>query len=184
MRKFSLLFAILSVCLISTSFADNGSGTVDTLTLGQVLDYTENSALLHNDQDVGYGFKGTYTLTVTNTGTEAWGDFHFEISNGFGGNANSVLFTDLALGGINPTSSQSGLTWLVDNPVGDLSSIDLFFYSDPVGAGETATFVVYTDNTAEELSWFGMCVYPTPVPEPATLSLLGLGALTLLRRKK
>lgn len=178
MNKLLLFMACVSVCLFSTVQAHNGVATIDDLELGQSFN------LVHDDVDEGDGFKGTFTLTVTNTGTEAWGDFHFEIINGFGGDAWSVLFTDFSMGGLNPTSSQSGLSWVINNPFEELSTLDLYFYGDPVNPGDTATFTVYTDNTAQELSWFGMSVYPTPVPEPATLSILALGGLALLRRKR
>lgn len=190
MRKIGLLVALLSVCLVSTSFAHDGSGTIDSLTLGQVLDYTTEPALGHNDIDEGYGFKGTYTLTVTNTGTEAWGDFHFEIIYGLDGDPANVLFLDSGMTawdgsgpGQDPTSSQTLDSWTINNPAGGLSSIDLYFDNDPVLPGQTAEFIVYTDNTQDNLSFFGMAVWPTPVPEPTTMALLGLGGL-LLRRKK
>jgi hypothetical protein len=190
MRKIGFLVALLSVCLVSTSFADNGSGTIDSLALGEVLDWTAEPDLGHDDVDAGYGFKGTYTLTVTNTGTEAWGDFHFEIIYGLGGDPANVLFLDSSMTawddsgpGQDPLSSQTLDGWGITNPVDGLSTMDLYFYGDPILPTETAEFIVYTDNTEENLSFFGMAVWPTPVPEPATMVLLGLGGL-LLRRKK
>jgi hypothetical protein len=45
-------------------------------------------------------------------------------------------------------------------------------------------FRVYTDNTKDRVSFFGLILYPTPVPEPATLALLGLGGVALLLRKR
>ena len=57
-------------------------------------------------------------------------------------------------------------------------SIDLFFYDDPVYPGETAMFSVYTNN-ADQLSFFGVQFYPTPVPEPTTLALTAAGLIAL-----
>jgi hypothetical protein len=47
--------------------------------------------------------------------------------------------------------------------------------------GDTATFTVYTSNP-DHLSFFGVMLYPTPVPEPVTMLSLALGALLLRRR--
>jgi hypothetical protein len=191
MKKLVLLTAVMSMVLSGISFADNGSGIITDLGLGEVLDYTTESGLGHNDVDDGYGFKGTFTLTVTNTGTEDWGDFHFEIIYGVGGDPANVLFLDSSMSawdnsgiGQDPSSSSQTLdNWKITNPVDGLSTMDLYFYNDPILAGETASFVVYTDNTEDNLSFFGMAVYPTPVPEPATMSLIVLGGLLLRRRK-
>ncbi len=122
---------------------------------------------------------GWVNVEVTNTGTEPWGDFHFEIFDPNG--TQDISNVDWVVEPPNePTSSQSPLTWAVDNDaIG--ATIDLFFYSDPVGQGETATFSVYNVNP-DELSFFGVAFYPTPVPEPAALALVSLGFLFLRRR--
>jgi len=130
-------------------------------------------------------FKGLFTLTVYNSGLEPWGDFHFGIWDPMGGqNIANVSFLDAMTvpPGPNPTSSQAPLSWLIDN-VAVGAKIDLYFYGDPVMPGETATFTVYTDNP-DHLSFFGVCFYPTPVPEPASIMLLGLGSLFLCRRRR
>jgi hypothetical protein len=114
----------------------------------------------HEDFDP---FKGPFTVTVTNTGSAPWGDFHFGIFDPMGGqDISNVDFLDASMGGVDPTSSQAGLTWVINNVVVG-ATIDLYFCSDPVMPGETATFVVYTANP-DHLSFFGVLFYPTPVP--------------------
>jgi len=126
-------------------------------------------------------FKGSVNLDVTNTGLEPWGDFHFGIYDPIGGqDISNIHFLDSSMGGMDPTSSQSPLTWVIDNVVVG-ATIDLYFYSDPVLPGETATFSVFTDNP-DHVSFFGVMFYPTPVPEPASALLLGVLALAARRR--
>ena len=139
-------------------------------------DYTPQTGT-HEDADP---FKGWLDLTVTNNMSEPWGDFHFEITD-VGWDVSAVDF--LVDPPWEPTSSQSPLSWVVDNEAYG-ATLDLFYYSDPVLPGETATFSVYTDNTTEEVPFFGWCIYPTPVPEPASLSLLVLGGLLVARRRR
>ena len=153
--------------------ADDGDLTLD-LELGLSYDWE------HEDF---HPFKGFANVTVTNTGDQPWGDFHFGFYDPLvGQDISNLAFLDASGGGVDPTSSQSGLTWSIDNDVVG-ATLDLFFYSDPVLPGEVATFTVYTDNTADMLPWFGMQIYPTPVPEPVTIALLGLGGV-LLRKKR
>jgi hypothetical protein len=134
----------------------------------------------HEDQDVGYGYKGTATITVKNTGTIAWGDFHFEIYQVLGFDP----VVDVAFDVSDPNEPTiSGHTfdvpgWDVDNAVVG-ATLDLFFYGDPVAVNETVTISVYTDNTVNTADVFGLLFYPTPVPEPGTLLLFGMGALGL-----
>ena len=133
----------------------------------------------HDDQDP---WKGWLNLTVTNDGDEAWGDFHFEIYQVPGqGAVDNVDF--IVSSPYEPTSSQSGLTWSVNNSVVG-ATLDLYFYSDPVLPDDTATFTVYTDNTTDKVR-FGVFFYPTAVPVPSAMLLLGSGLVGLLgiRRK-
>lgn len=145
----------------------------------------------HEDgSDATGNFKGFLYFTATNTGNEAWGDFHlsiFESRSGY--DVANVFFTDSSSTipgpGEDPTWSRSNddLTWeIVDGG----HSLDLFFYSNPVDPGEQVTFSVYTDNTIDTVSFFGLAAYPTPVPVPAAVWLLGSGLLSLmgLHRKK
>ncbi|MBM4104675.1 MAG: PEP-CTERM sorting domain-containing protein [Planctomycetes bacterium] len=174
MKKF-VFAALILLGVAGVSQADDASIAYPVMTLSDVFYWDHNP-----DLDP---FKGFATVTVTNTGTDPWGDFHFQIYNGWGGNATSVLFKDASLGGQDPTSTQAGLTWLIGTTVGGYSKLDLYFYNNPVNPGNTASFTVYTDNTSQKLSWFGMMIYPTPVPEPATMLLMGLGGVVFFRRK-
>lgn len=145
------------------------------------FDGFDPQAFEHPDADP---FKGWLNVTVMNTGTVPWGDFHFMFYDPLGTqDISSLGFLDASMGGYDPTSSQSPLSWLIDN-VSVPATMDLSYYSDPVMVGDTATFSVYTDNTSAHLPIFGMILYPTPIPEPASLLLLGLGALAIRRTRR
>ncbi len=96
---------------------------------------------------------GWVNVTVTNNGSEPWGDFHFEIYDPYGGQ--DISLVDWVVDSpYEPQSSQSPLTWDVDNAtIG--ATIDLFFYTDPVYPGDTATFSVYNVNP-DQVSFFGV----------------------------
>lgn len=139
----------------------------------------ETGSADHEDEDP---WAGWVNVEVTNTGTEAWGDFHFEIYETSGGSVENVHWLETS--GFLPNSSQSGLTWGIDNDtVGAM--IDLFFYGDPVAPQETATFSVYNENP-DQLSFFGTSFHPTPVPLPgaALLYISGCGLFGWVAGKK
>jgi len=129
-----------------------------------------SKTFVHEDEDE---WKGYVFITLMNTGTEAWGDLHLEIVDvGYDiTNVNWVVAPPYQ-----PISSQSPLSWVVDNNAYG-AKLDLFFYDDPVLPNELATFVVRTDNTTDKVPFFGILVYPTPVPEPGALLIVGLGGL-------
>jgi hypothetical protein len=131
-------------------------------------------------------FKGVLDLTVTNTGTQAWGDFHFEIYEILGfGSVENVDFVTEIIGpdDYRPRMDGGLVAFVVDNVVVG-ATLDLYFYDDPVLPTETVNFRVYTDNTMDRVGFFGVRLYPTPVPEPGTLAIFGLGALALFLRKR
>ncbi len=183
LSHFMICSLAVSVSLFSagsSSFADDGAwGDITPLEISWIGD----SALLDLQHEDADPFKGSATLTVTNTGDQPWGDFHFGFYDPIGGqDISGLAFLDASMEGIDPSSTQSPMTWVIDNVVVG-ATMDLYFYSDPVQPGETATFSVYTANTGH-LPWFGLQVYPTPVPEPATMGLVCVGAIALLIKRR
>jgi hypothetical protein len=135
----------------------------------------------HNDADP---FKGWATLTVRNVCGEDWGDFHLKLRSFYGGDVNFVDTPphqpQLWLKTGPSWQLYENLTWTITNG-GD--EMNLLFYDNPIGHGETAKIKVYTDNTKHHWSSFKIYAYPTPVPEPVTITLLALGGLALLRKR-
>jgi hypothetical protein len=162
---------------INMEFTDTGVAVTQT----QVHDET-----LNNPDQI---FKGWAIFTLKNTSsTRSWGDMHFAITNA-GDPLNDVSGVDWV------TTSPFAPTYVVGGvarPIGSIvvnntvpqATLDLYFYANPLAPGQTATFSVYTDNTSTMDPWFGLSVYPTPVPEPATLAMLGIGGLLFARKRK
>jgi hypothetical protein len=137
----------------------------------------------HEDEDP---FKGVVDVTVTNTGTIAWADFHFEIYQIPGWpTVEDVHFITEIVGpdDYRPLKDDALVNFVVDNDVVG-ARLDLYFAGDLVLPTETVNFKVYTDNTTDNVPIFGLIIYPTPIPEPATMALVGLGALALLVWRK
>ncbi|MGC9453598.1 MAG: PEP-CTERM sorting domain-containing protein [Phycisphaerae bacterium] len=150
--------------------------------LGTVyFDGTGEGVAITFDHEDGDPWKGWVFVNATNTSDVAWGDFHFEI-------------VDIGQGDV------SNVDWVVDSPYQPVTSmaldsapvvdnvvvgatLDFEFYGDPVNPGNSASFQVYTDNTTDQVN-FGVMFYPTPVPEPATLSVLALGGLAVALRRR
>ncbi|MBN1764937.1 MAG: PEP-CTERM sorting domain-containing protein [Sedimentisphaerales bacterium] len=153
--------------LLQVSFDDTGEGVKYDVS--------------HEDADP---FKGWVNVEATNNGSVPWGDFHFQIFQ-VSDPIDDVDFMEDPC--FLPMSSQTfdGTGWVINNdPLIGGATIDLYFINDPVPVGGTASFQVYTDNTFNTADIFGVSFYPTPIPEPITFTLLGLGGFGLIRRKK
>jgi hypothetical protein len=186
MMKHVLRVCVLSVFLVSMSAmvapvsAHDGSISLTFDDTGAVIAQTNIHYEPDNTDPLQH--KGWAVVTVTNTGNAAWGDMHFQV---VGMNVSSV---DWMSGGLlDPTyklnSVPKPMTFVIDN-VNPQATLDMYFYANPVLPGQTATFSAYTDNTSQMLPFFGLMVYPTPVPEPATLAMLGLGGLMFFRKRR
>ena len=184
MRKIGFLVALLCVGLFSTAQAHLqviGSDTTPIEFTGYGISAQETGT--HDDESDP--FKGSLMIYAMNTGSFAWTDFHIKITDPYSKGIENVFIVDgfdTDFGNIDPTSSQSGLTWNITAPTAtEGAMIDLYF-TDTVEYGELAWFKIYTNNTIDKAD-FGVCFYPT-VPEPATLAMFGLGTLVLLRKKR
>ena len=172
------LCAVLCALFISplTALADNadiGSGGAPV----ELSDFSNSGPYNHVDADPWKGYLFVY---VKNTGAEPWGDFHFEVYDYASVGVENV---DFVVGTpYEPTSTQTGLSWVVNNTVVG-ATLDLYFYSDPVLPGESANFIVYTDNTTDMVN-FAVIIAPSEVPEPATIAVLAIGGLLLAIRRK
>jgi len=177
----SRLFAALGALVILSSFACPALAH-DAYIAASFSGYGIGASQTFEHDDIE-PFKGWMDLTVTNTTEdEWWTDFHLMITSVAGSDVSMTDFIDYAP--YQPTSSQALDSWVIDNSVTG-ATMDICYYNDPVGPGETAWFKVYTDNTAKKVR-FGLCVYPT-VPEPSSIfalsGLLGVAGMAWKRRK-
>ena len=125
--------------------------------------------------------EGWVDMTLINSSGLAWGDVHFEIGSLLGSDVSNVDIVD-----VDPfelTTSQSPFTYVIDNLPATGSTLDYYFYSDPVLPGDSVDFAFYIDNTTDKVN-FTLTVWPTVVPEPATIGLMALGGLALLRKRR
>jgi len=183
----ALLCCFTLFFLTSNVFADDGSWGDPNAPLD--IDWVGDSETLDLDHEDGDDWKGWATVWVANICGEDWGDFHFQIKSIFGSNIENVSFREdyapqMWIRTAPFTWEQvQDIGWEVDNDtVG--ATLDMEFYDNPIEAGDWAMFKVYTDNTVDKCSWFRISANPTPVPEPTTIALLGMGAVALLRRRK
>jgi hypothetical protein len=184
--KFLVIGAIIALMLCAcAAFADdvilNGGNTVTFSGAGIGVAYSEE----HGDLDP---FKGSAYVSVINDSEDYWSDFHFKV---FKSSPTSIITNTIFVDGgtFNPTSSQSGLSWVITNTYDPLNGAEMELkFTSFVAPGGTAWFKVYTDNTVNKTK-FGMMVWPTSdyVPEPSSLlalsSCLGLAGIAWRKRK-
>lgn len=180
MKSFHFLFSLSLLSACSLLFPHSGLAHDANVTMSfNDVGVGVRETIQHDEVGENNPFKGWLNLTVTNSGSEAWGDFHFQIFS-FPTNPGTVIFEED--GAYAPDSSQTSLSYNLSD---DGMNLDLYFYADPILAGETAWFRVYTDNTTNKVPFFGVAMYPTPVPVPngAWLLLTGITAFAAMGRK-
>ncbi len=135
---------------------------------------------VHDDE---YEWKGFAFIGTNNTGTADWTGMHFFIYSptvdGVEYDATSVQIIDDE--GFEPSSQTNTISdWTIGQTPDGHATLDVDF-ADVVAPGETLLMSFYTDNS-EEVDYFGIGF--NPVPEPATVGLLGLGAVVLFRKRR
>lgn len=170
MKKWIFLWMLSALFFFAPAPAFSHTVTITDpfLISGVGTDFTVD--IQHEDAS---DWKGFINLSVKNTGSEPWGDFHFALFQWQDISIANAFFT-----GVQSSEKGNGSISV------DGHAVDFEFYGSPIGVGDTAWFSLYTDNTTDKASFFGVSFYPTPVPVPAAAWLLGSGLLAMIGLRK
>lgn len=184
MKKLSFVILILAGMAIWGSQATAHSMDITAHFTSAGIGAAQSSE--HEDADP---FKGWATMYLYNdTVSDYFTGIHFSIFSVPGGSAiDHVFFIDQDLLNNPPTTyppeSPLGIaSYTITPPTSTTGAQMLIYFDTPLAPGEDAWVKVYTDNRQDK-GRFGVSYYP--VPEPATLALLGIGmAFFAARRRK
>lgn len=171
--KYAAFLGCLLICLfVSTAFAHDGDLVTIIFPSMDPLSQVHDE-LYDNPDEI---FKGWAFMGLQNNTSVAWTDFHLKLTTS--DPLKPVVFViDSPYQPLTSLTPGQYTYWLSDND----TQLNFDFTSAPVLPSGIVTFQVYTDNTAYNNSTFTICM--TPTPEPATLALLGLGAVLLRKRR-